>query len=86
MHILDVALVVHGNCYLKIMCDFGHSWITEQPIFVRGPLCRETEIVFFTIFFAFVLHAHKAEECNMTAYFARQESVHMLYKLHCCAT
>ena len=26
------------------MCDFAHSWITQQLILVRGPLCRETQI------------------------------------------
>ena len=69
------------------MCDFGHSLITEQPILVRGPLCRDknnNETVLFSMFFAFVLYGHKAEECNMTTYSARGESVHILYKLHWC--
>ena len=42
MHILDGALVVHGNF---VICDFGDSWITEQHILVRGPLCRKTQIM-----------------------------------------
>ena len=41
VHILDVALVVHGMHYLY---DFGHTLITEQNIFVLGPLCRDTQI------------------------------------------
>ena len=36
------------------------------------------ETVLFTIFFAFVLYGHKAEDCNMTAYSARSQSVHFL--------
>ena len=55
--------------YLWIMRDFAHSWITEQPTFVRAPLCRDanhTETVFFNRFFTFVLYGHKDEECNMT--------------------
>ena len=45
---------------------------------------NNTEIVFFTIFFAFMLHGHEAVECNMTAYGARSESVHILDELHWC--
>ena len=30
--------------YLWIMRDFASSWVTEQPIFVRGRLCRDTQI------------------------------------------
>ena len=35
------------------------------------------------MFFAFVLYVHKVEECNMTAFCARRESVHILDKLYC---
>ena len=45
IHVQDGAPAVHRNCYLWIMCDFGHSLITEQPLLVRGPLCRETQIM-----------------------------------------
>ena len=45
---------------------------------------NNTEIVLFTVFFVFVLHGHKAEECNLTTYSARSESVHILDKLHWC--
>ena len=51
------------------MRDVADSWFTEQHILVRGPLCRDeniTETVPFTMFFAFVLYGHKAEECNIT--------------------
>ena len=27
-----------------IMRDFAYTWIREQPVLVRGPLCRETQI------------------------------------------
>ena len=45
---------------------------------------NNTETVLFTIFFAFVLYGHKAGECNMTTYSQRDESVHILDKLHWC--
>ena len=69
LHLLYVVGVVHGKCYLWKMCDFGQSWITEQPILVRVPLCRDAknaETVLFTMLFAFVLHGHNAEKCTMT--------------------
>ena len=44
VHILYVAMLLRWNCYLWIMCDFCHTWVTEQPILVRGPLCTETHI------------------------------------------
>ena len=45
MHILDVALIVHltWNRYLWICGDFSLSWITEQPILIRGPVWTETQ-------------------------------------------
>ena len=45
---------------------------------------NNTKTVIFTIFFAFVLYGHKAEECNMTAYVALGESVQIPEKLHEC--
>ena len=63
------------------MRDFAYSWITEQPIFVRGPLCRDannTETLLFIMFLARVLYGHKAEEVS------RGVSVHNLYKLLWC--
>ena len=51
------------------MRDFPYSWITEQLIVVRCSLWRDarnTETMLFTMFLAFVLYGHKADECNMT--------------------
>ena len=42
---------------------------------------NNTETVFFTILFGFVLYLYKAEGLNMTAYRERGESVHILDKL-----
>ena len=50
------------------MCDFYHSWITKQPILVRGPLYRDAnnnETVLFTRPFAFVPYLHNSGEFNM---------------------
>ena len=56
--------------YLWIMSDIVYSWITEQPILVRGFLYTET--VLFTMFFTFVLYGHKAEECDVTCPIAHE--------------
>ena len=45
---------------------------------------NNTEALLFTMSFAFVLHGHQAEECNMTSYSIRGESLHILDKLHWC--
>ena len=36
------------------------------------------------MFFALMLYGHEAEECNMTTYSARAESMHILDKLLWC--
>ena len=49
--------------FLWIMRDFAYGWITEQPILVRGRVCRDTyntETVLFTMFLAFVLNGPKS--------------------------
>ena len=54
--------------YFWIMRDFAHSLITEQPILVRGLLCRDannTKTVLFKMFFAFMPYGQKADQCNM---------------------
>ena len=55
------------------MRSFAYSWITEQ-----------SDTVLSTTFPAFVLHGHKDEECIVTAYGARGDSVHILGKLLWC--
>ena len=69
-------VISHRNfVFLLIMRDFACSWISEQPILLRGLFCRDannTETVLFTMFFPFVLYGHHAEECNMTGPIAHE--------------
>ena len=61
--------------------DHGAVHLGSRSFVQRGE--NSIEPVLFSMSFAFMPYGHKADECNMTSYSARSESVHILDKLHC---
>ena len=67
------------------MCDFGHSWIMEQPILVGCPLCREKHVTPKPCFSpCFSLSCCMGRRQSSVTWQPRGESVYNLDKLHWC--
>ena len=76
--VIETSLFV-DNAWLFLQLDHGVAHLSSRSFVQRD--ANNTETVIFTMFFAFVLYGQKVEQCNMTAYSARGESVNILDKL-----
>ena len=78
---METSLFV-DNVWLWSQLNHGAAHIVLNYYVQRD--ANNAEIVIFTMSVDFVLFGHNAKECNMTAYGARNESVHILDKFYWC--